>query len=131
MVDKKDISFKILKYGLIFLLITMPFYAFISVFTTSFIGHYTFVRLYKEFILLFLTVVGVYLIISDKKLRKQFFSNTVIKLIIVFATIVLVSGFVAKYLNQVTTKSLEFGLIVDLRFFLVFSVSYLTGKKKN
>lgn len=129
MVDKKDISFKILKYGLIFLLITMPFYAFISVFTTSFIGHYTFVRLYKEFILLFLTVVGVYLIISDKKLRKQFFSNTVIKLIVVFAIIVLVSGFVAKYFNQVTTKSLEFGLIVDLRFFLVFSVSYLTGLK--
>ncbi len=129
MIIKKDTSFKILKYGLVFLLVSMPFYAFISVFTTSLVGHYTFVRLYKEFILLFLTIVGIYLIAVDQRIRQQFFASPIIRLIVLFAIIVLASGFIAKYTNQVTTKSLEFGLIVDLRFFLVFSVSYLAGLK--
>jgi len=129
MIDNNHWSLKVLKYGLLFLLISMPFYAFISVFVASVIGHYTIVRLYKEFILLFLMIVAIYLVIIDRKLRQVFFSNNIVRLIIIFAFIVIISGLVAKYFNLVSTKSLEFGLIVDLRFFLVFTISFLVGLK--
>jgi len=129
MIDKNHWTLRFLKYGLLFLLITMPFYAFISVFVSSLVGHYTLVRLYKEFILIILMIVAVYLVIVDQKLRRVFFSNNIVRLIIVFALIAIISGLTAKYFKLVSTKSLEFGLIVDLRFFLVFTISFLVGLK--
>ncbi len=120
---------KTLNLGLIIIFLTMPFYAFITVFFSSIVGHYTLIRLYKEIIVLILTLISIYLVIVDKKLRNYLFKNKLIWLIIVFAFLVIIWGLVAYLKHGVSAKALGYGLIVDLRTLLIFVICYLLSFK--
>lgn len=113
------------------LLLSMPFYAFLTIFSSSIIGHYTAVRLYGEAILLVLAIGSILLIIIDSKLRKLFFDSTLIKLIALFAIIVIVWGLVSYWKKDVSAKAFGYGIIVDLRFLLFFVVTLIYSLKNK
>ncbi len=119
----------LIKYGLVFLIATMPFYAFLTVYGSYLIGHYTSLRLYKETLLVLLMVVGIYWVIVSRSLARVFFKDRLTQLIIAFAAVVVLWGFVAYLDGHVSLKAFGYGLIVDLRIFLVFVIARLLSLK--
>lgn len=106
------------------ILFFMPFHAFLTVWASSFLGHYTALRLWKE-ALLALCIVGVlYLIITDKKIRTYTLSRRLVWLIIAYAALNIVWGLLALDQNQVTPKALGYALISNLRFLAFFLVAW-------
>lgn len=119
----------LIKIAIIAILISMPFYAFLTIFASSVIGHYTAVRLYGETILLIATIVAILLIIIDRPLRIKFFKSRIIKLMALFAGLVVIWGIGFYLKKDLSAKAFGYGLIVDLRFFLFFVISYLFSLK--
>ncbi|HVX24291.1 MAG TPA: O-antigen ligase family protein [Candidatus Saccharimonadales bacterium] len=117
----------------IFLL--MPFHAFLTVWLSSWLGHYTALRLWVE-VLLVLSVLGVlFLLATDHKIRSHTLPRRLTQLILLYVLINLIWGAVAWHHHAVTAKALGYGLIVNLRFpifFLVcWSVSLRTKRIHN
>src|SRR5665213_560389 len=104
---------------LIFLL--LPFHAFLTVWGSSLFGHYTFLRLWKE-ALLVLCVLGVlYLLATDHKIRFHILSRRLVWLMLSYMLLNLAWGLLALNHHNVTGKALGYGLIINLRF-LAFSL---------
>ena len=56
---------------IIIILALIPFHAFLTVWMSSLIGHYTALRLWKEFLLVIILLCSAFIVITDKKLRKS------------------------------------------------------------
>lgn len=113
--------------ALIFILI--PFHAFLSVWLSSIFGHYTALRLWKEVLLVVLTIKVAYLLVRDNKLRREFFSRRLNQMILLYGGVSIVWGFVALELHKVTAKALGYGLIVNLRFLAFFLIVWVAANK--
>lgn len=107
---------------IIFLL--MPFHAFLTVWASSLIGHYTALRLWKE-ILLIICIAGVlYLLLFDQKIRTHTLPRRLVQIILAYTAINLIWGLISLYQHDVTAKALGYGLIVNLRFLAFFLVTW-------
>lgn len=107
---------------LIFFLV--PFHAFLTVWGSSMLGHYTALRLWKE-VLLALSVVGVlYLLATDKKIRSHTLSRRLVWLILGYIALNLIWGLLSLNQHDVTAKAVGYGLIVNLRFLIFFLITW-------
>src|SRR5947207_2227126 len=64
-----------------FIFVLLPFHAFLTVWLASFTGHYILLRLWKEFLLLFLALGASYLLVKDAALRQKFLASRITQLI--------------------------------------------------
>jgi hypothetical protein len=102
----------------------LPFHAFLTVWLSTLIGHYTLLRLWKE-ILLLVCVAGVlYLLITDHKIRSHTLTRRLVWLILAYITVTIIWGLLALNQHDVTAKALGYGLIVNLRFLVFFLVTW-------
>lgn len=53
------------------ILILVPFHAFLTVWFSSFVGHYTLLRLWKEFLLVIVVAGAIYILLTDRALLKK------------------------------------------------------------
>lgn len=111
------------------ILVLLPFHAILTVWLSSVFGHYTLLRLWKEFVLFILAAGALYLLIRDAKLRKQFLLSRLTQLIAIYWLVSLVWGLAAYGLNKVTLKALGYGLIVNLRFLTFFLPVWIIATK--
>ena len=112
------------------ILVLMPFHAFLSVWVSSFVGHYTALRLWKETLLILLVVMAVYLsIVFKDKLTNL--DNKLLWLIVSYVVINLVWGTVAYSNHSVDFKALVYALIANLRFLVFFLVTWTISKHTN
>jgi hypothetical protein len=117
------------------IILLMPFHAFLTVWGSQLIGHYTALRLWKE-VLLVISVFGVaYLLITDHKIRSHTLTRRLVQLIILYSLVQLIWGIVAYHHHDVSLKALGYGLIINLRFpafFLVaWAVALRTGRLRD
>ncbi len=106
------------------IILVMPFHAFLTVWGSSLVGHYTALRLWKE-LLLALCVVGVlYLLATDHKIRAHTLSRRLVWVIFAYAALNLVWGLLALNQGDVTAKAMGYGLISNLRFVAFFLVAW-------
>jgi hypothetical protein len=119
----------ILSWIIVAILCLLPFHAFLTVWLASLAGHYTALRLWKEFLLIILVAGGLFVLATDTKLRKEFISSLIAQLIIFYSAITIIWGSVAYALNKVTLKALGYGLIVNLRFLIFFLVVWIIAAK--
>jgi hypothetical protein len=106
------------------ILFFIPFHGFLTVWLSSFIGHYTALRLWKE-ALLFLCVIGViYLLLTDNKIRTHTLTRRLVWTIICFMALNITWGLLALNQHDVTAKALAYGLLIDLRFLVFFLVTW-------
>lgn len=106
------------------ILLLMPFHAFLTVWGSTFLGHYTALRLWKE-ALLALSILGVlYLFLTDHKIRFHTLSRRLVWLILIYMLLNVVWGLLALNQHDVTAKALGYGLIVNLRFLAFFLVTW-------
>lgn len=113
------------------IIIILPFHAFLTVWLSSAVDHYTLLRLWKEFILLAISAGTLYLLANDNRLRRQFFSSRLAQLIGVYILLSLVWGIVAYTFDKVTLKALAYGLLVNLRFLIFFLCFWIIATKSQ
>src|SRR5438105_3114809 len=105
-----------------FILMLLPFHALLTVWLASVFGHYTLWRLWKEFLLVILIFVTTYLLFTDKQLRKKLIAWWPARLVLIYALLLLASGFIALVTHNVTGKAMWYGILVDSRFLVFFIV---------
>lgn len=102
------------------ILVLLPFHAFLTVWLNSLVGHYTVLRLWKEYLLLVLVGGGVYLFLRNPKLRWKLISYKLHWLIAAYLLVQVLWGIVALALHQVDAKALGYAWIIDNRFLLFY-----------
>ena len=94
----------------------VPFHAFLTVWLSSFFGHYTALRLWKEAVLLVIALAVFYLLLTDHKIRSHTLTRRLVWLVVAYAGLQALYGLYSLHLGQVTPKALAYGLLVNLRF---------------
>jgi hypothetical protein len=121
---------KILSGLVAIILLLIPFHAFLSVWLSSLIGHYTLLRLWKEFLLLPIILGALYILVVDRPLLKKIWSLWLTKLIAGYSILLVACGAIALARHAVAAKAMWYGLLVDLRF-LVFFLAVLVIAAKS
>jgi len=112
------------------ILVLVPFHAFLTVWLSSLVGHYTLLRLWKEFLLLVIVAISLWQL-RDPMVRKPLFASKLTWLIFVYAAVQLIWGAVAYAHHSVTTKALAYGLLVNLRFLAFFLAAWVLALKSK
>ncbi len=117
---------------LILLIIALvPFHGFLTVWLSSLIGHYTLLRLWKEFLLVIILLIGCFFLFFDKKIKNTLFKDKLIFLIVLFLLIQIIWG-IFSYLNKdVSKKALFYGLLVNSRYFIFFGLALIIALKNT
>ena len=108
--------------------ILLPFHATLTVFLAQFVGHYTVLRLWKEFLLFFLMLGAVYICISSPEIRRRVLTSKLTWLIFAYLGVLLVWGIIAWATKSVTLEALGYGWVVDARFLLFFMAVWIIAQ---
>ncbi len=109
------------------LLVMMPFHAFLTVWGSSAIGHYTLLRLWKEGLLLVALLLVAYIIVRSSELRHDVWQSWLWRLVGLFAAVNLAWGIIAYTQGTVTLKALMYGYLVDVRPFVILLVAWVAA----
>lgn len=110
-------------------LVLVPFHAFLTVWGSSLVGHYTVLRLWDDLVLVILLGVAVFWLASDKVLRGWFMGSLLVRLVFMYAILTILLGCVSIVKGDVTSKALAYGLLVNLRIFVWFLAVLLTAQR--
>jgi hypothetical protein len=121
----------VMSWLILIILALLPFHAFLSVWFSSIIGHYTLLRLWKEVLLIFLSAGTVYILAKDKILRIAAMNSLLVRLTVIYIILTVVWGVAAYAFNKVTLKALGFGFIVNLRFLIFFLIVWTVASKSS
>lgn len=113
------------------ILLLMPFHALLTVWGASLVGHYTELRLWKEFLLAASIIGALYLLLTDHKIRSHTLSRRLIWVILAYIALNVLWGLLALYQHDVTAKALGYGLIINLRFLAFFMVTWALTLRTN
>lgn len=113
------------------ILVLVPFHAFLTVWGSSLVGHYTALRLWDEIVLLLLVMIALGWLVRDNVLRGDLFRSLLFRLIIAYSLLTIALGLLALAKHEVTPKALGYGLIVNLRFLAFFVAVGLLAQKSD
>lgn len=119
----KTLSSRLVGYAklvILFILLALPFHEFITTWLGSNLGHLNLFRIWKEILLMIISPILIYLAINNKKLKNWLLKDKLTQLIVLFAVISIILGAYGYLHKNVNLSALEAGLIIDLRFFLIF-----------
>jgi hypothetical protein len=111
------------------IIVLVPFHAFLTVWLSSVAGHYTGLRLWKEFLLVPVVVGALFVSLSDKHLSRRLWSSWLARLIAIYAAVVLICGFAGLASHSVSAKAMWYGILVDLRFLVFFMAVMVLAAK--
>jgi hypothetical protein len=113
--------------GVALILVLIPFHAFLTVWGSTLLGHYTLLRLWKELLLVPLSLAALWMVLRDQTLRRQFLGSWLFRLMIAYTLLFIVLGLISLKRHTVNVSALYEGLIVDLRpvvfFFLAWAAA--------
>lgn len=109
----------------------LPFHAFFTVWISSLMGHYTALRLWKEVLLLVITLGAIVLVTIDQKIRRFTLSRHLTWLIQAYFVVIVARGLIAFAAGDVTLKALLYGLAVDLRYLAFFLVVWAAAVRTS
>jgi O-antigen ligase len=113
------------------ILLLVPFHALLTVWAADNFGHYTAWRLWKEVLLLLATVLTGGVLLLNSELRQSVARSWLLRWIGVYALLVIGTGMVAYSRHAVTRTALLDGIVLDLRFLLFFTVTWILTKKTS
>ncbi|HET6863798.1 MAG TPA: O-antigen ligase family protein [Candidatus Saccharimonadales bacterium] len=107
------------------IIILVPFHAFLTVWLASAAGHYTALRLWKEFLLIPIILGCLYLLTTVRSLAKNFLSNRLVWLIAAYFVVLLICSVT----SAATHKAMFYGLLVDSRFLIFFLAVWILASR--
>lgn len=113
--------------GVAVILALIPFHAFLTVWGSTLVGHYTLLRLWKELLILPLGAAAISLAWRSKLLRQQVFHSWLFRLIAAYIVLLIVLGVVALKRHTVNHHALYEGLIIDLRLVAIYFIAWVAA----
>lgn len=112
-------------------LVLVPFHAFLTVWASSLVGHYTALRLWDDLLagILMLGVLG--WLLHKKPLRRELTANLVVRLVVAYAALSLLLGLISYLKHDVGLKALAYGLLVNLRYLFWFLAVAAAAQKSS
>lgn len=112
-------------------LAAVPFHAFLTVWGSTLLGHYTALRLWDEILLTILCIVLAVWLVRDRSLWRRFAGQLLPRLIAAYGLLVLGLGVAPLLKHEVTMRALGYGLIVDLRFLIWLLAVWLVASRSD
>lgn len=109
----------------------VPFYAFLTVWISSNLGYYTWLRLSTEVILVIVVLGAAALLALDKNLARRLFSKKWFWLIAAFFILEIILGLIALWQGNVGLKALGYAWVVDSRYLLFLLAVYIIASKNS
>jgi hypothetical protein len=122
-------SSRLANYLVAAVLALVPFHAFLTVWGSALIGHYTALRLWDDAVLLILFCIAGVWLAKDLALRRWFTGSLLVRLILTYTALTFLLGFVSWLKGDVTPKALFYGLLVNLRLFAWFLCVLLAAQR--
>lgn len=113
------------------IIFVMPFHAFLTVWGSSLVGHYTALRLWKEVLLVVCGAGAFYLVITDGKIRFHTLTRKLAWLVLLYIVLNVGWGLIALHQHTLTAKALGYGLIVNVRFLVFFLVTWAVALRTS
>lgn len=113
------------------IILIMPFHAFLTVWGSSLVGHYTALRLWKETLLLICIIGTIYLVMTDGKIRSHTLTRRLVWLIFAYIAVNIIWGALAFHQHTLTAKALGYGLVVNLRFLIFFLITWAVALRTS
>jgi hypothetical protein len=120
---------KIADYLISLVLLLVPFHAFLTVWGSSLVGHYTVLRIWDEVVLTALVGITCYRLARDADTRRWVAGSLLVRLMLAYAVLTLLLGVISYVKGEVTAKALAYGVLVNLRYFVWFLVVLLTAQR--
>jgi len=117
---------KVLRFGLVAIIVVAPFYAPLSVWAASNLQHLDFWKIWKEFALTLLGLVMLTFLVTHHKFVRRILHNPLIILTLAYMLLILAYGAYDLLTRRVGSEAVVYGLIVDLRPVAIFGVAFLT-----
>lgn len=118
-------------YVLAAILVLLPLHAFLTVTLASVAGHYDWLRLWKELLLLLLSPLAVYLAYKTPGLWRQVKQGWLFWCIACYTLLQLVLGVIALAQGQVNSFALEYAWVINLRPFLIFTIAFVVAARSR
>jgi O-antigen ligase len=112
-------------------MVLLPFHAFFTVWVASNTGHFDFVRVWKELILIALTPLVLYLVLKNKAVFKSLCDSWIVRAIAIYTLLNIGMGLWAYSTDRVNSHALMYGLIVNLRFLFFFLACAVVAYSDN
>ena len=113
------------------ILVLMPFHAFLTVWGSAIVGHYTLLRLWKEGLLIIVVVASLYLAVVYKDRLAKGLDRRLFWLIAAYVAVNLIWGVVVYIKHDVSLKALGYALIINLRFLGFFLATWLISRHSD
>ncbi len=110
-------------------LVVVPFHAFLTVWGSQIVGHYTALRLWNGVVLSLLVSITVWWLSKDTKVRAWFMGSLLVRLILAYAALTLMLGIVSWFRGDVSPGALAYGVFINLRFLAWFLAVLLTAQR--
>lgn len=107
----------------------VPFHAFITVWASSLVGHYTLLRLWDDVVLLGVFLMACSWLVRDRALLQWFGRSLLVRLIFAYTLLTILLGCIALAKGEVTDRALAYGVLVNLRYLVWFLVVLLTAQR--
>ncbi|MFA5004414.1 MAG: O-antigen ligase family protein [Candidatus Saccharimonadales bacterium] len=122
---------RLANYLVAVVLVLVPFHAFLTVWGSTLLGHYTTLRLWDDVLLGVLVIVVSGWLVRDKSLRNHLFGSLLFRLIALYVVLTFGLGLVAFTKHEVTAKALGYALLVNLRFLVWFLAVWAVATRSN
>ena len=118
-------------WAVLAILFLLPLHAFFTTWAGSVLGYHDQIRVWKEIIILFLSLGSLGLLVSDKALRRQFFGSKLTILIVLYVVLGLLRT--AYGYNQGITnfEAAAYGIIGAFRYLVFFLVVGLVASRSQ
>jgi hypothetical protein len=110
-------------------LVLVPFHAFLTVWGSTLVGHYTLLRLWDDLALLLVAGAATVCLVRDAGTRAWFMESLLVRLIAAYAGLTILLGAVSLARGDVSAKALGYGLLVNLRFLAWFLSVLLVAQR--
>ena len=111
------------------ILVAMPFHATVTVWLSSLVGHYTGIRLWKEWLLWPMAAGVLYLCWRDKDLKRVVAHSVLARLVAAYVAVEVAWGLAAYALGHVALPALLYGWISDTRYLIFFVIVWVIAPK--
>ena len=109
-------------------LVLVPFQAFLTVFASSFTGHYDIWRLWKEVVILLVVPLAGFVLWRDRAVWKRLRGEWLLWALVCYVLLHFLLGLVALAKGQVNAYALAYALIINLRLVAVFLSAWILAQ---
>ncbi len=99
----------------------VPFHAFLTIWLSVFVGHFTALRLWDEAALTLLVIIVGAWLVRDAALRREAVQTPLVQAMAAYVALTLLLGAVALMRHEVSSAALLYALVINLRFFAWFA----------